>query len=71
MYYMSFILGVMVGYFISRLIIRFFSAKATLQIDHSIPEKDIYRFDIDKIQDLDDCEYLLLKINHNADLSQE
>ena len=43
----------------------------TLKIDHSNPEKDLYRFEIDKIEDLSERRVLILKIDNNADLSQK
>ena len=43
----------------------------TLRIDHSNPEKDIYRFEIDDIDKLGKKNRIMLKIDHHADLSQK
>lgn len=41
----------------------------TLRIDHSNPEKDIYRFEVDEIENLPKKKEIVLKIDNNADLS--
>ena len=46
-------------------------AHGTLRIDHSNPEKDIYRLEINNLDQLNKKYYIELKIDHNADLSQE
>lgn len=43
----------------------------TLRIDHSNPEKDIYRFDIDSIDSLSRRKRIVLKVDNHADLSHE
>ena len=45
--------------------------EGVLQIDHSNPEKDVYRFVIDNIDDLSKKKYIVLKVDNNADLSQK
>lgn len=49
------------------------SAHGTLRIDHSNPEKDIYRFDIDEavLDKISKKKRIILKIDNNADLSQK
>ena len=42
----------------------------TLRIDHSNPEKDVYRFDIGDIDSLSKKKRIVLKVDNNADLSQ-
>lgn len=42
-----------------------------LRIDHSNPEKDMYRFEIDDLENLSKKRRIVLKIDHNADLSQK
>jgi hypothetical protein len=41
----------------------------TLRIDHSNPEKDIYRFEVNEIENLSRKKEIILKIDNNADLS--
>lgn len=43
----------------------------TLKIDHSDPEKDIYRIDINDLNKLSKKKLIILKIDNNADLSQK
>ena len=43
----------------------------TLKIDHSDPEKDIYRIDINDLDKLSKKKLIVLKVNNNADLSQK
>lgn len=66
-----FVVGFVIGGIIANFIINRLAAVAVLRIDHSNPEKDIYRLDLDRIVDLDERTHLLLKIDHNANLSQE
>ncbi len=47
------------------------SGKGTLKIDSSNPEKDVYRFDIDKFEDLETKSQIIMKIERNAHISQE
>lgn len=42
-----------------------------LRIDHSNPEKDIYRFEINDLDGLKGKKRIVLKIDHDADLSQK
>ncbi len=43
----------------------------TLKIDHSDPEKDIYRIDINDLDKLSKKKLIILKIDNHADLSQK
>lgn len=43
----------------------------TLKIDHSNPEKDVYRFELDNLDDISKKSRIVLKIDHNAKLSQK
>ena len=61
----AFILGMFVDYI--------FSLKDTtrgvLRIDHSNQEKDVYRFEINDLENLNKKNKIVLKIDHYADLS--
>ena len=46
-------------------------ATGTLKIDHSNPEKDVYRFEIDDLDKLNTKTRIVLKIDHDANLSQK
>lgn len=41
----------------------------TMRIDHSNPEKDIYRLDIDSLSKMSKRRYIILRVDNNADLS--
>lgn len=43
----------------------------TLKIDHSNPEKDIYRLEIDDLEGLSKKRKIVLKVDNGANLSQE
>ena len=71
---MTFLFGMFAGFFIASLIsfICFcFMARGTLKIDHSDPEKDLYRFEIDDLDNLSKRKRVILSIKHDADLSQK
>lgn len=46
-------------------------ASGTLKIDHSNPEKDIYRIEIDDLDALSKKNRVVLKIDNAADLSHK
>lgn len=68
--YLIFSLGIVVGTIMTRLILQVSSAKAVLRIDHSNPEKDIYRLDLDNVCSMNK-KTLLLKIDHRANFNNE
>lgn len=43
----------------------------TLRIDHTNPEKDVYRLDIDELDKLSDKKKIVLKVDNYADLTQK
>ena len=43
----------------------------TLRIDHSNPEKDVYRLEIDNLDQLNKKSRIHVKVDHHADLSQK
>ena len=68
--YLIFSLGIIIGVITTRLILQVSSAKAVLRIDHSNPEKDIYRLDLDNVCSMNK-KTLLLKIDHCANFANE
>ena len=65
--YIWFALGVAAGVVIGNIK----PSYGTLRIDHSNPEKDIYRFDIEgDLDKLQTKKRVMFKIDNNADLSQ-
>lgn len=71
---MWFCIGMLVGVVVT-LIIGFSklltTARGTLKIDRSNPEKDLYLFEIDDLDELSKKKRILLNIDRNANLSQE
>lgn len=68
--YLIFSLGIIIGSIMTRLILQVSSAKAVLHIDHSNPEKDIYRLDLDNVCSMNK-KTLLLKIDHRANFTNK
>lgn len=67
--YLIFFGGVIVGIFIG-LFFKSLATKGTIKIDRHNPEKDIYRLEIDQLENLHKLKQITLKIDPNADLSQ-
>lgn len=63
----AWVLGVVIGV----LIAHFEKPHGTLRIDHSNPEKDIYRMEFDDLDGLSKKTRVILKVDNNANLSQE
>lgn len=73
---MGWIFGILIGLLIGAALVKAvymaMTAFGTLKIDRHNPEKDIYRFDIDgDIVDLPKKKRIVMKIDPNADLSQD
>ena len=64
------IAGGLIGSIMYAIMQKLFVAHGTLRIDHSNPEKDIYRIEINNLDELNRKSYVELKIDHHADLSQ-
>ena len=43
----------------------------SFRIDHTNPNKDVYRLDLDDIDRIEKKSRIFLKVDHNADLSQK
>ena len=70
MEFMFFIVGGLVASIMYAIMQGIFVAHGTLRIDHSDPEKDVYRLEIGDLDKLNRKSYVELKIDHHADLSQ-
>lgn len=64
------LIGIFTGSLITSIIFFIKSSSGTLKIDHSNPQKDVYRFEIKDLDKLNKKKYVRLKIDNNADLSQ-
>ena len=66
-----FAIGFLVGMLFNELIRHLQKAYGVLRIDHTDPEKDTYRFEIDNLDELSKKKFIVLKVDNNADLSQK
>lgn len=64
-------IGVIVGSLLTDLYFYRTRTTGTLRIDHSNPDKDVYRIELDYIHDLPKKKEIVLTIDNNARLSQE
>ena len=72
MEYLLILIGLLVGSIVSNIIFFIRYRKAgTLRIDHSDPEKDVYRIEIDDLDGLSKKKHVILKVDNHADLSQK
>jgi len=71
MQYLIFLIGVLIGVVICRIVCLGITADGVLRIDHSDPEIDKYRLDVDALDMLSKKKRIVLKVDNNADLSQE
>ena len=71
MEYVLFMLGICIGALIMCIIHNHRAGTGVLRVDHSDPNKDLYRFEIDELDKLDKKKRLNIKIDHHADLSQK
>lgn len=67
----TFLFGVLVGLYIGAYARVPCKTHGVLRIDHNNSEKDLYRFEIDDIESLDTKTQIVLKIDHNADLTRK
>lgn len=59
------------GFIINYLLMMTLYFNGKLEIDKRSEEKDIYRLNLGKMEKLDNRQYLILKIDRNADLTQK
>ena len=64
-----FIVGIIVGMVLASLIDLACNTDGTLKIDHTSSEKDIYRIEINDLEELNHRSRIVLKVDHDADLS--
>ena len=69
--YLLFLAGVLVGSIIGCIIQEIHVTYGTLKIDRSNPQTDVYRICLNDLETLHKKKYIRLKIDANADLSQE
>lgn len=69
--WIPFIVGIIVGMVLASLIYLACNTVGTLKIDHTNSEKDIYRIEINDLEELNHRARIVLKVDHDADLSHE
>lgn len=70
--WIALLIGFMFGVMVVGILDEIKTAHGTLRIDHSNPEKDVYRFDVTcHLSTLKDKTRITFKIDNNADLSQK
>lgn len=70
-WYMWLLIGVWLGMLIGIIINRCRTANGILRIDQTNPDRELYRFDIGDLDKLKTMSRIVLKIDHDADLSQK
>ena len=65
------IIGVVIGIAMMYISNRIRSTSGTLRIDHTNPDKDVYRFEINNLDALAKKKRVILEIDHDAVLSQK
>lgn len=71
MEYLIIFVGCFVSSIVTLIITHLTSAHGTLRIDHSNPEKDVYRIEIDDLEALSRKKRVILDVDNSAILSQE
>lgn len=69
-YVLFFFGGLVVGKLLTMIQHAIKTQTGTLQIDHSDPERDLYMIHINRLDMLNKKQYVMLKVDHNADLSE-
>lgn len=69
--YMWIVVVAAIAIIITEIIMHISAGTGTLRIDHSDPEKDVYRFEVDNLDKLSKKKRIILKVDNDADLSQE
>ena len=64
--------GIAIGMFVSYMVLIGKTAYGTLRIDHTNPEKDLYRIDINgNFDNISKEKRIVLKVDNDANLSQK
>lgn len=70
-YYIWCCIGIVIGSIISNIIFYYKVGVGTLRIDYTNPKKDVYRIEMGDLDKLKKKKRLILKIDHDANLSQK
>lgn len=69
--YIPVIVGFIFGVAITLIVVLNKTANGILKIDHSNPEKDVYRIELGDLDELSKKRTVILTIDNDADLSQK
>lgn len=64
-------IGAIVGLIMVNIYHYMHTSSGTLRIDHSNPDKDVYRLELDDLDNLSKKKRIVLHVDNDADLSQE
>lgn len=65
------VLAVVLSSVLTSIFLNLRSVHGALRIDHSNPEKDTYRIELDDLDELKKKRRVILYVDHHADLSQK
>lgn len=68
--WLAFTAGVVLASIVTNVFIHVLWGHGTLQIDHSNPEKDVFRINVGDLDILSKKKHIILKVDNNANLSQ-
>lgn len=69
--HMWFVIGIVIGIALGIYLYSKIATAGVLRIDRTNPGKDVYRFDLDSLDDLSNKKRIILQIDNNANLSQK
>lgn len=64
-------LGLVIGAAVSTLFMHFRAGHGTLHVDHSDPKKDTYRFNLDRLDELDKKQIFIMRVKHDTNATQK
>lgn len=64
-------IGAIIGSIVVNIYHYMCTSSGTLRIDHSNPDKDVYRIELDDLDNLSKKKRIVLQVDNNAELSQE
>lgn len=71
MLWLAGIIGSLIGTVVTLILQRMLFASGTLRIDRTDPDKDVYRIDLNSLDNLHKKKRITLKVDPYADLSQK
>ena len=71
MWWLAGIVGAVIGTVVTLVFQHMLYANGTLLIDRTDPDRDVYRIDLDSLDNLPKKKRITLKVNPYADLSQK